>query len=199
MRDRSCVGRPGLAYRQAIVPPWAPVCGLCQKNTRRTHLAIPRKGSWSTSVSKPKRQAFGIVGVNEGLANTTNPCLATEIAWALNSSGTAKRSKASFYLNTANPSHHGAADWPVNNDNPITGVLGMVAYFHGIGSPAGIYSLTSQWHQIAGTRHIEQFALLPGGLDTGRQDALTGQGELPRAASCPRRNRYRHPVDGVID
>ena len=27
----------------------------------------------------PSRQAFGIVGVNEGLANTTNPCLATEI------------------------------------------------------------------------------------------------------------------------
>jgi hypothetical protein len=102
-------------------------------------------------VSKPKRQAFGIVGVNEGLANTTNPCLATEIAWAPNSSGTAKRSKASFYLNTANPGHHGAPDWPVNNDNPITGVLGMVAYFHGIGSPAGIYSLPSQWHQIAGT------------------------------------------------
>ncbi len=28
------------------------------------------------------QQAFGIVGVNEGLANTTNPCLADEIAWA---------------------------------------------------------------------------------------------------------------------
>ena len=165
--------------------------------------------------SLPSRQAFGIVGVNEELANTTNPCLAAEITWAQNSSGTTKRPKASFYVNTANPGHHRAADWPANNDNPITGVAvrdpygacaggdnaacawqygwniadldarthgvsnpgsyrwwldvetinswesktrnnradleGMVAYFHGIGSPAGIYSLPSQWHQIVGT------------------------------------------------
>ncbi len=165
--------------------------------------------------SLPARQAFGIVGVNDGRTNTTNPCLATEIAWALNSSGTTKRPKVSFYVNTANPGHHRAADWPANNDNPITGVVvrdpygacaggdstacawqygwniadldaqtrgvsdpgsyrwwldvetinswesktqknradleGMVAYFHGIGSRAGIYSLPSQWHQIAGS------------------------------------------------
>src|ERR1039457_2468788 len=33
-------------------------------------------------VTLPSQQAFGIVGVNEGLANTTNPCLADEKAWA---------------------------------------------------------------------------------------------------------------------
>src|SRR5260370_17718776 len=30
----------------------------------------------------PSGQAFGIVAVNEGVANTTNSCLAAEIAWA---------------------------------------------------------------------------------------------------------------------
>ena len=49
MRDRPCVGRPGLAYRQAIVPPWAPLCGLCQKNTRRTVDRCPSARAWSRS------------------------------------------------------------------------------------------------------------------------------------------------------
>jgi hypothetical protein len=31
----------------------------------------------------PADQAFGIVAVNGGLANTTNPCLDDEISWAL--------------------------------------------------------------------------------------------------------------------
>lgn len=30
----------------------------------------------------PKSPAFTVVGVNNGLANTTNLCLATELAWA---------------------------------------------------------------------------------------------------------------------
>jgi hypothetical protein len=163
----------------------------------------------------PLGQAFGIVGVNDGLANTTNPCLATEITWAQTSSGTTSQPKASLYVNTANPGNLGVADWPTNNSDPVTGnpvtdpygtcagadnqacawqygwniadldaqtrgvsspgnyqwwldvetvnswepstqnnradLEGMVAYFHGIGSTAGIYSTTRQWGQIAGT------------------------------------------------
>jgi hypothetical protein len=69
----------------------------------------------------PSKQAFGIVGVNDGLANTTNPCLAREIAWAQNSSGATSQPKASLYVNTANPGNLGVADWPVNNIDPVTG------------------------------------------------------------------------------
>jgi hypothetical protein len=68
----------------------------------------------------PSRQAFGIVGVNDGLANTTNPCLAAEIAWAQNSSGATSQPKVSLYVNTANPGP-GVADWPANNTDPVTG------------------------------------------------------------------------------
>jgi len=163
----------------------------------------------------PSRQAFGIVGVNEGLANTTNPCLADEIAWAENSSGTTRQPKTSFFVNTANPGNLRVPDWPVNNDDLVTGLAvhdpygrcaggnnaacawqygwntaaldartrgvpdpggyrwwldvettnswesstrnnradleGMVAYFHHIGAAVGIYSIASQWDQIAGT------------------------------------------------
>jgi hypothetical protein len=69
----------------------------------------------------PSGQAFGIVAVNDGLANTTNPCLADEISWAQNSTGTARQPKASLYVNTADPGPHGVTDWPVNNTDPVTG------------------------------------------------------------------------------
>jgi hypothetical protein len=68
----------------------------------------------------PSGQAFGIVDVNAGVANTTNPCLAVEITWAQNSTGATRQPKASLYVNTANPGNHGVTDWPVNNNDPIT-------------------------------------------------------------------------------
>ena len=69
----------------------------------------------------PSGQAFGIVAVNDGLANTTNPCLADEISWAQDSAGAARQPKASLYVNTADPGNHGVTDWPVNNTDPVTG------------------------------------------------------------------------------
>jgi len=69
----------------------------------------------------PSGQAFGIVDVNDGLANTTNPCLAAEITWAENSTGAARQPEVSLYVNTANPGNHKVSDWPVNNTDPVTG------------------------------------------------------------------------------
>jgi hypothetical protein len=68
----------------------------------------------------PSQETFGIVGVNEGLANTTNPCLANEIAWAQNSSGVTRQPKVSLYVNTANPGHLRVTDWPASNDDLMT-------------------------------------------------------------------------------
>jgi hypothetical protein len=69
----------------------------------------------------PSGQAFGIVAVNEGLANNTNPCLATELSWAQVSSGATRQPRAAVYVNTANPGNKRVTDWPANNDDPITG------------------------------------------------------------------------------
>ena len=66
----------------------------------------------------PSGQAFGIVGVNDGLANTTNPCLAKEITWAQTSSGTTSQPPVAFYVNTANPGNLKVTDWPKNNTDP---------------------------------------------------------------------------------
>ncbi|MBT2566269.1 hypothetical protein J7I84_07110 [Arthrobacter sp. ISL-85] len=62
----------------------------------------------------PKGQAFRVVGVNNGLANTTNPCLATELSWAGASTGGTGQPKVALYVNTANPGSAGAW-WPTSN------------------------------------------------------------------------------------
>ncbi len=68
----------------------------------------------------PSSSAFGIVAVNEGLPNDTNPCLAAEISWAQVLPGGTRQPRVSLYVNTADPGNHGISDWPANNDDPIT-------------------------------------------------------------------------------
>jgi hypothetical protein len=64
----------------------------------------------------PGGQAFGIVGLNGGLANNNNKCFADEFAWAQKSSGAvASQPKASIYINTGNPSGAGPLWWPTSN------------------------------------------------------------------------------------
>ena len=69
----------------------------------------------------PSGQAFGIVAVNEGLPNNTNPCLADEISWAQLSSGASRQPRVSLYVNTADPGNHGVTDWPADNTEPLFG------------------------------------------------------------------------------
>lgn len=63
----------------------------------------------------PKTQAFGIVGVNGGLATTTNPCLKDQLVWANKSLGGTSQDKIQLYVNTANPGGLGTSSWPTNN------------------------------------------------------------------------------------
>ncbi len=73
------------------------------------------------TITLPAGQAFGIVAVNAGVANTTNSCLAAEIAWAQGSSGATSQPRVALYVNTANPGPRGVTDWPATNYNPIGG------------------------------------------------------------------------------
>jgi len=83
--------------------------------------------------SLPTSPAFGIVGVNDGLANDLNPCLGpspsypnytqSELYWAVASSvGGTSQPKASLYVNTADPGNvvNGTviADWPTSGTTP---------------------------------------------------------------------------------
>lgn len=62
----------------------------------------------------PKTQTFAIVGVNNGLANNTNPCLAAELSWARTSKGGTGQPLVALYVNTANPGTAGSW-WPSSN------------------------------------------------------------------------------------
>lgn len=64
----------------------------------------------------PKQPAFAIVGVNNGLANTTNPCLAAQLAWADTAPSPALtgQPRVALYVNTANPGLQGSW-WPSSN------------------------------------------------------------------------------------
>ncbi len=81
----------------------------------------------------PSGQAFGIVGLNGGLANDLNPCFGpsasypvakSELYWAVATStgAVAAQPKASLYLNTADPgnSYNGSpiTDWPTSGTTP---------------------------------------------------------------------------------
>jgi hypothetical protein len=58
----------------------------------------------------------GIVGVNNGIVFSANPCLATEWAWARNATTYAP----AFYANTANPGPAYSSHWPTGQVSPQT-------------------------------------------------------------------------------
>ncbi len=79
--------------------------------------------SWpQCSKTLPSGQAFGIVGVNGGLANTTNPCLSAQLVWANKSTGLTAQIKAQLYVNTANPGGLNTVSWPQSNTDPAGNV-----------------------------------------------------------------------------
>ena len=59
--------------------------------TRGYDISYPQCGS-----AYPANPLFGIVGVNDGIVFSVNPCLASQIAWAGSASG-------QLYANTGNP------------------------------------------------------------------------------------------------
>ena len=66
--------------------------------------------------SYPIMHSFGIVGVNGGIATTTNPCLTSEFVWAGQSVGTAHQKKVQLYVNTGNPGGQ-TLFWPLTNSD----------------------------------------------------------------------------------
>jgi hypothetical protein len=115
------LGRAVLAVAASVVM----ACTLAASAGAAAQSSTPTATGYDVSYPQcsqtlPAGQAFGIVAVDNGLANAFNPCLATEIAWAQTSSGTAKLPRTSLYVNTANPGNK-VADWPVSNTDPVTG------------------------------------------------------------------------------
>ena len=62
----------------------------------------------------PSAVTGGIVGVNNGIALSSNPCLATEWSWATKGSTYAP----AFYANTGNPGPAYSSHWPTGQTSP---------------------------------------------------------------------------------
>jgi hypothetical protein len=100
----------------------------------------------------PSGQAFGIVGVNGGLATTTNPCLKDQLLWATTSTGSiSTQPKIQLYVNTANPGEliGQITTWPTNNID-MTGILAPNPY----GSCDGQNTQACSW-QYGWNRAVE--------------------------------------------
>jgi len=68
----------------------------------------------------PVGQLFGIVGVNGGIASTTNPCLSSQLSWAAATRDlNINQPKVQLYVNTGNPGGLNTATWPQNNIDPL--------------------------------------------------------------------------------
>jgi hypothetical protein len=100
-----------------LLPAWpasaAPSPGEGQQSTLGNDVSWPQ-----CEKPLPAEPAFAIVGVNNGLANNTNPCLREQLEWAETSSGITPQPKVSLYVNTANPGSSGSW-WPTSNEYPI--------------------------------------------------------------------------------
>ncbi|MHB1924408.1 MAG: hypothetical protein ACYCSJ_06945 [Acidimicrobiales bacterium] len=111
----------------------APIVGMAAVGSATAPVApgydvsYPQCGS-----SLPSGGAFGIVGLNDGLANNLNPCLGpssaypsytqSELYWSVASStGQSSQPKSSLYLNTADPGNVYAgtqiSDWPTSSSS----------------------------------------------------------------------------------
>ncbi|MDQ5862958.1 MAG: hypothetical protein M3536_11925, partial [Actinomycetota bacterium] len=104
----------------------APAAGAAPSPGEGTQQTLGNDVSWpQCNKALPKNPAFGIVGVNNGLANTTNPCLAGQLKWAeaipveKNSTG---QPTVALYVNTANPGLAGSW-WPTSNEYPAGTVV----------------------------------------------------------------------------
>ena len=76
----------------------------------------------------PSARAFAIVGVNGGLSTRANPCLATQLRWAVRSNGSVStQPKAQLYLNTANPGELRwlVTTWPSAGSTPYGTCAGL--------------------------------------------------------------------------
>jgi hypothetical protein len=62
----------------------------------------------------PSSPLFGIVGVNNGIVYSANPCASIELAWAQQATNHAP----AFYANTANPGPAYSSHWPTGQTTP---------------------------------------------------------------------------------
>lgn len=132
--------------------------------------------------SYPSNQLFGIVGVDGGLANNVNPCLAGELTWARDAPGQKRPTQPplSLYIDTGNPGAHHVGDWPRGGIAPGYGacnrkLTNSCSYIYGEQRAAQSYS-------VAAARDAQAAQTGPWWLDVELQASWAGTYQLNIAA-----------------
>lgn len=118
--SQSAASQPSAAPTAADspgAPPSSSPSALAQQpGAQPSGVLLGNDVSWpQCNKSLPQDPAFAIVGVNNGLANTTNPCLHQQLDWAEDSLGGTGQPTVALYVNTANPGTAGTW-WPTSNE-----------------------------------------------------------------------------------
>lgn len=78
----------------------------------------------SESIDLPNARSFALIGLNGGNPKTLNPCFSSQMDWARGSVENKGISKASIYINAANPGPTQSKEWPHSgtyNSQPCKG------------------------------------------------------------------------------
>ena len=131
----------------------------------------------------PVAQGFGIVGVNGGRPSDANPCMASELSWALGSSGFDFDfgPSASLYINTADPGPgtraQPVASWPHSGSSAYGACRGgwstACAYVYGTQHAAHAFRLVAHVDVLSGR-------LWPWWLDVERANSWARRGAYGR-------------------
>ncbi len=118
----------------------------------------------------PAGPAFGIVGVNGGLANDYNSCLSSEWTYALASLGSTNQAKAQAYLNTGDPGNT-VADWPSPAnygkypDPALSTPYGVCGYASGNSGPGAMTQACA---------YVYGYDMVVGGISDGSNGTIAG-------------------------
>lgn len=124
-------------------------------------------------------QAFAIVGVNGGLANDYNSCLASEWTYALASGATTNQPTAQTYLNTGDPGNT-VADWPSPSnygnypDSNVATPYGNCTYASGSSGPGAMSPACA---------YVYGYDMVAGGIDDGPNGTILGDVSAFKAAT----------------
>ncbi|MDB5166604.1 MAG: hypothetical protein JWM37_676 [Candidatus Saccharibacteria bacterium] len=116
----------------------------------------------------PTDHYFGVVGVNNGLANGANPCLADQLVWASKAKPGSGQSKYQLYVNTANPGEviSQINTWPTT-DYDLNGNRPNNPYQGGCnGSNSSACSWLYGWNRSIYTESVFKSAASSKGLNT---------------------------------
>jgi hypothetical protein len=124
--------------------------------TGRSSSTTGYDASYPQCSSYPSNPLFGIVGVNGGLANNTNPCVGGELHWARGAPGQKRPQQppVSLYIDTGNPGGHHVADWPSGGTTPVYGgcngkLTNACSYLYGEQRAAHSYGLVAALDPVA--------------------------------------------------